>query len=262
MPGVSFDRATEYYDATRGLPAPVRDKLADVLSAELAGRGTCLEIGAGTGRIALPLHGRGVALVGIDLSVPMLRRLIANAGGRPFPVLAGDATSLPFRDGSVDAVVASHVLHLIPDWHRAVDEARRVLTREGSLLVDFGGGTPAPWSEGVRSVLEANGVFHVRPGVSDERTVADYLGPSAVTRPLPAVSMTVRRSLARDLHDFEHQLHAWTWDYEPDHMAAACGEVRRWAESSGWNLNAEVDLERVIQWWAFEAVPATGRSSG
>jgi len=61
----------------------VQTQLADLLVAELDGRGRCLEIGVGTGRIALPLHERGVDLVGIDLATPMLARLIDNAGRPP-----------------------------------------------------------------------------------------------------------------------------------------------------------------------------------
>ncbi len=57
--GVSFDRAADYYDATRRLPDSVRDQLAELLADELVERGLCVEIGVGTGRIALPLHRRG-----------------------------------------------------------------------------------------------------------------------------------------------------------------------------------------------------------
>ena len=63
MGTVSFDRAAGYYDATRGLPADVQEALTEVLAHELEGKGPCLEVGVGTGRIALPLHRRGVPLV-------------------------------------------------------------------------------------------------------------------------------------------------------------------------------------------------------
>src|SRR5439155_20922331 len=85
---VSFDRAASYYDQTRSLtPAPTRAQ-ADLLAGELDRHQPCLEIGVGTGRIALPLHGRGIAMVGVDLSRPMLDVLVQKAGGvMPFPLV-------------------------------------------------------------------------------------------------------------------------------------------------------------------------------
>jgi len=105
---ISFDRAADYYDATRALPDDARVALTEVLAAELAGRGPCLEIGVGTGRIALPLHDRGISLVGADIAPAMLRRLVRNAGGRqPFPLLLADATRLPLSGAAFGAVLAA-----------------------------------------------------------------------------------------------------------------------------------------------------------
>jgi SAM-dependent methyltransferase len=60
------------------------------LIAELAGDGAALELGIGTGRIALPLAERGVAVHGIDLSDAMVARLRAKPGGEGIPVTIGD----------------------------------------------------------------------------------------------------------------------------------------------------------------------------
>jgi SAM-dependent methyltransferase len=60
------------------------------LIAELAGDGAALELGIGTGRIALPLAERGVAVHGIDLSEAMVARLRAKPGGDRIPVVIGD----------------------------------------------------------------------------------------------------------------------------------------------------------------------------
>lgn len=61
----------------------------DVL-AELAGGGRALELGVGTGRIALPLARRGVPVHGIDLSRAMVARLRAKPGGDAIGVTIGD----------------------------------------------------------------------------------------------------------------------------------------------------------------------------
>jgi SAM-dependent methyltransferase len=60
------------------------------LLAELAGDGAAVEFGIGTGRIALPLAGRGVEVHGIDLSSAMVARLRAKPGGEDMPVTIGD----------------------------------------------------------------------------------------------------------------------------------------------------------------------------
>ncbi|NED89832.1 class I SAM-dependent methyltransferase, partial [Streptomyces sp. SID11233] len=55
-----------------------------------AGGGAALELGIGTGRIALPLARRGVPVHGIDLSPAMTERLRAKPGGTQIPVVIGD----------------------------------------------------------------------------------------------------------------------------------------------------------------------------
>ncbi|KOU08779.1 methyltransferase [Streptomyces sp. NRRL F-5755] len=60
------------------------------LLAELAGDGPALEFGIGTGRIALPLSGRGIAVHGIDMSRAMVARLRAKPGGDGIGVTIGD----------------------------------------------------------------------------------------------------------------------------------------------------------------------------
>ncbi len=66
---------------------------------ELAGSGPVLEMGIGTGRIALPLAQRGVEVHGIDLSPAMVERLQAKPGGAEIPVTVGDfaTTVVPGR---------------------------------------------------------------------------------------------------------------------------------------------------------------------
>ena len=58
--------------------------------ADLAGGGAALELGIGTGRIALPLAARGVPVHGIDLSPDMVAQLRAKPGGDAIPVTIGD----------------------------------------------------------------------------------------------------------------------------------------------------------------------------
>jgi SAM-dependent methyltransferase len=72
-----------------------QDVIAPAVSvlAELADGGSVLELGIGTGRIALPLAARGVRVHGIDLSRAMVARLRSKPGGDAIDVTIGDFTS-------------------------------------------------------------------------------------------------------------------------------------------------------------------------
>ena len=74
--------------------------------AELAGAGRALELGVGTGRIALPLAARGVEVHGIDASEAMVERLRAKPGGAAIEVTIGDFADVAV-EGEFDLVVAA-----------------------------------------------------------------------------------------------------------------------------------------------------------
>jgi SAM-dependent methyltransferase len=77
------ESSAEMFD--RAAVAPVVDLLV-----ELAGSGRALELGVGTGRIALPLAQMGVPVHGIDLSDAMVARLRAKPGGDDIRITIGD----------------------------------------------------------------------------------------------------------------------------------------------------------------------------
>jgi ubiquinone/menaquinone biosynthesis C-methylase UbiE len=136
---VSFDRVADIYDATRGLPAEAVEQVANQIVVATMARHrpgtTFLEMGIGTGRIALPLIERGYSVTGVDISRKMMDHLQAKAPGRSnLTLVETDVTDLPFPDHSFDVVLAVHVLHLVPAWRKALDEAQRV-ARPGGFFV-------------------------------------------------------------------------------------------------------------------------------
>jgi SAM-dependent methyltransferase len=81
--------------------------------AGLAGDGAALELGIGTGRIALPLARRGVPVHGIDLSAAMVERLFAKPGGEHVEVTIGDfATTTVDRTFTVAYLVFNTIMNL------------------------------------------------------------------------------------------------------------------------------------------------------
>jgi SAM-dependent methyltransferase len=82
--------AAEYDDPADEMFDPaVIEPTVDFL-AHLAGGGRALELGIGTGRIAVPLAARGVVVHGIDLSSAMIERLRVKPGGEGIVVTIGD----------------------------------------------------------------------------------------------------------------------------------------------------------------------------
>jgi SAM-dependent methyltransferase len=95
VPTVYFDeRIAGRYDADfADMFEPAVVDPAVTFLAHLAGDGGALELGVGTGRIALPLHARGVRVHGIDLSPAMIARLRAKPGADQIGVTIGDFTT-------------------------------------------------------------------------------------------------------------------------------------------------------------------------
>lgn len=102
------------YDASRPEsfdPAAV-NPVVDFL-VELAGNGRALELGIGTGRIALPLAERGVPVHGIELSKAMAARMRAKAGGKKIDVVIGDfATAKADGTFTIAYLVANTIMNL------------------------------------------------------------------------------------------------------------------------------------------------------
>ena len=115
MPEDHFgERVAERYDESAAdmFEPAVVDPVVDVL-ADLAGHGAALELGIGTGRIALPLAQRGVRVHGIDLSGAMVARLRAKPGAEQIGVTIGDfaATTVEGRF-SVAYLVFNTIMNL------------------------------------------------------------------------------------------------------------------------------------------------------
>ena len=169
MSSISFDPIAHAYDQTRGYPPGVDRQIAKGLekAAETQEQTSFIEVGVGTGRIAIPLASLGHNYTGVDISEKMLALLEAKLqdnqweryaepwGARadeildpPHPVrrygqmdptatlrlLISDITALPLMDESFDVAVAVHIFHLVDGWQQAVREALRVL-RPGGLLL-------------------------------------------------------------------------------------------------------------------------------
>ena len=126
--------AARYDESTAEMSAPGVVEPAVSLLAGLAGRGQALELGIGTGRIALPLARRGIRVHGIDLSRAMVARLRAKPGGEAIGVTIGDfATAAAGGRFSVAYLVFNTIMNL------TTQEAQVACFRNAAAHLEPGG---------------------------------------------------------------------------------------------------------------------------
>jgi SAM-dependent methyltransferase len=216
--------AARYDDDGPMFSAEVVGSTVDFL-AELAGEGAALELGIGTGRVALPLAQRGVRVHGIDLSEAMVAKLREKPGGEEISTTIGDFATTR-ADGTFSLVYL--VFNTIGN-----------LTSQDDQVACF---------QNAASHLEPNGCFVIEVGVPE----LQRLPPGETVRPFDVSD----DHLGFDEYDIEHQglisHHFWpedggwrrastpfryVWPAELDLMAQLAGmRLReRWAD---WDRSA------------------------
>lgn len=202
--------------------------------ADLAEGGPVLELGIGTGRLALPLAARGLVVHGIEGSPDMAERLAEKDGGSDIPVVVGNfADAVAGRDFSL-VVLALNTIYALPSQDAQVDcfrNAARHLQVGGRFVVEawvpdlgaFRNGTA------VRPVQLHDGhveleVAEIHPATQTMRTNKVHLGGSAGMRVVPAN-------------------HRYAWPAELDLMARLAGMTleHRWED---WRRAPFTDASR------------------
>jgi SAM-dependent methyltransferase len=250
---INFDRAAEYYDSTRSLPPQIADKLTELLLTELAGKGRCLEIGIGTGRIALPLAQGGVDIAGVDISSAMLARLQekAEALGVVVPAQVADATALPFEDGSFDAGIACHVFHLIRDWPAAVRELARVVGPGGMVLVeaDPNGGLRSRFRDRVTEIVGGDLVTPDRVNTDDLEVQLLELGATA--RRLPPIRWERERTVRGALEERGSNQWLLTWSIG-EALRAVVEQLTQEELAERGDIDSPILEEQAVAWRAYD----------
>ncbi len=190
-----FDDWPERYDDWFRTPIGklVRQVEAELVKEMLApGQGErILDAGCGTGVFTLDFLRAGAEVVGLDVSVPMLRAAVAKSRRYPFSGVLGDMLRLPFRDGAFDKSVSITGLEFIADGRRALVELFRV-TRPGGLVVVATLNSLSPWAAR-RRAKTARGERHVLEG-------AFYRSPAELLActPVPGAARTAVHFLKDD----------------------------------------------------------------
>lgn len=254
--GIFDQHLADHYDQTRSLSEGAMSELVDVLVEELSGRQRCLEIGIGTGRIAVPLVESGVSMVGIDPSVPMLGRLREKAPrGASLDLLRGDATALPFTDGAFGSGLVCHVLHLIRNWEDALRELIRVVRTPGVILIELALAGGATVGGELRTFFhEHAGVApYGRLGVRDSASVDDAMrGLGARSRELVTITDPRTTTVAAIIDHLELGIHSSNANMPSELRVRAAEATRDWAAARYGSLDEPVRRERAVTWHAYD----------
>lgn len=129
---VDYDRVSRIYDTSRVAHTEVTEKLVRLMH---AGRNsTVLDMGCGTGNYSAAIQQAVKSVIGIDLSMGMLRQTRTKFPS--LPIIYGDVSSLPFSSETFDGAYAVQVLHHVRKKGIFLKEARRVLKKGAYLALD------------------------------------------------------------------------------------------------------------------------------
>ena len=270
MQSVSFDPIAHLYDATRGYPEASARQIAQAIerASHATAQTSFLEVGIGTGRIALPLASLGHTYTGADISrkmlaelekklrleewqedvrpwgalpdentefAPSVQRFAYEAQHASMRLACSDIMHLPFRDGSFDVAIAVHVFHLVADWQLAVREVLRVL-RPGGMLLHC-------WDKNVKgdlhlignqwsTFLRELGYVTKRPGATSTQMVFDWLRAQGFRSEMLAPMFWEMSMTPRQaIENFTQRYMSGTWSIPDDIFSSASERLWQWANT-------------------------------
>ncbi len=191
---------------------------------ELAGDGPVLELGIGTGRLALPLVQTGLEVHGIEASEEMVTLLRAKPDGADIPVVVGDFAEVTVPGTFSLVILAVNTIYALPDQ----DAQARCFANAAAHLAPGGRFVLDAW---VPDLSQFGDGPSVRPrSVSDKRVALVLAEHDPVQQRINTTQVHLRESGVR-LHAVNHR---YAWPSELDLMARLAG-LRLQARWGGWD---------------------------
>ncbi len=232
---MSFREIAEKYNRINFIPKDAQRSIGEAVRELLGGGARLLDVGAGAGRISIPIAMSGVQTTAFDIEQEMLNELTrqARALNLDIQTVQGDATKLPFADRSFDAVFTSNLLHLVTDWKIALAEMKRVLKPDGFLIQGRDWISPDSFYAKMRSQL---------------RSIIGELNPNMM--PTAAAGGALFQTLAEmgGVTEKERIAAEWTETLSPNQLLA---KMKAREQNETWQLEEELfreSLARLEKW--------------
>lgn len=181
---------------------------------DLAGDGAVLELGVGTGRLALPLAAAGLRVHGIDASRKMLDRLAMKPGGSEVDVTLADFSSFDVPGPFALAALVFNTIFALPDQDaqvRCFECVADHLEPGGCFVVEAFVPNPARFSEGQTVRLKM---------MTPERVALEVARIDPVTQFMYTTQVDLREGSGMRFHAVNHR---YAWPAELDLMARIAG---------------------------------------
>ncbi|MFX1283322.1 MAG: class I SAM-dependent methyltransferase [Promethearchaeota archaeon] len=133
-----FDWASSFYDYSRAIPEDLMKKIIDTLQEKLRidSSSKILEVGIGTGRIAIPLTEKlNLNIVGVDISKKMIQKCQEKVSpGARIQLIVADGLRLPFSNNQFNIIFTCHMLHLLSNAYQFVEKITSLLVKNGFYI--------------------------------------------------------------------------------------------------------------------------------
>ena len=250
---VDFSANASIYDRRHGavLAPDIAHDLAS--KGELPREAWVLDLGAGTGRVAITFAAIGYKTVALDPAVPMLIELRRKARDIKIQTVVGEGARLPFSVGHFDAVILARVLYVMADWRTVLQQACKVLKPGGCLFHEWGNGeADETWvqiREKTRTLFEDAGVrnaFH--PGARSVAEIDDFLAGLGVDRKNelrvgPGPNMTLLQFVEKIVSGEI----SYIWNVPQPVRETCLPALKKWSEDT-LDLKQLVPIPKELRW--------------
>jgi ubiquinone/menaquinone biosynthesis C-methylase UbiE len=245
----SFDkRVSETYDQLRAHPPEVSQQIGNAIAQVAGPKARILELGVGTGRVALPVVKAGASVVGVDLSMEMLSHLHTRATEEDLnlQVAQADICQMPFAPGVFDAVTVVHVLHLVPGWSDALAEAAAALRAQGCIILGRDWIDPTSMAGQIQNEFRKAAVDIMGPQlkaptggsaiaqwIEELGGVPEHLGPTDMI----AAEWTKKERAGDIVNAIRTRAHSESWVITDEFIKPVADRVESFAKSNWPDLN-------------------------